>query len=322
MQKAGEFDLIARYFKRAAPENMLGVGDDCALLSVSPGHELAVSTDMLLQGRHFLADVCPRSLGHKALAVNLSDLAAMGARPLACTLALSLPAVDHAWLQAFSDGFFALAETAGCPLVGGDTTSSPDGVLICVSVMGEVQRGHALRRDAALPGDDIWLSGCLGAPAVALALLQGRLGPDPDRLQAGRPRLELPQPRNGLGERLVGMAHAAIDVSDGLLQDLGHILAASNCAAGLWLDSIPQHPALDGLDQQWRTQAVLAGGDEYELCFTADPCQREKIRALGVQLQIQLSLIGKTGPGSGLDVLDAAGRKLEVSHKGFDHFSP
>ncbi|WP_298012683.1 thiamine-phosphate kinase [uncultured Castellaniella sp.] len=321
MPSGGEFDLIARYFSRPAPSGMLGVGDDCALLAPSQGCELAVSTDMLIEGRHFFPDTDPGLLGHKALAVNLSDLAAMGAKPLACTLAISLPRIDEAWLQAFADGFHALSRECRCPLVGGDTTGGSSGVVLSITVMGEVRHHHALRRDAARAGDDVWVSGTLGGADVALRLVQGRLPRDPARLRAALPFLERPVPRLKLGRYLAGIAHAAIDISDGLLQDLGHILDASHCAAELWLDALPADPVLDGLDEDVRRDALLAGGDVYELCFTAHPRRREQIEILGRQLGLRLSRIGAIQRGSGVRVLDAAGDALTVAHQGFDHFA-
>ncbi|GAA0225953.1 thiamine-phosphate kinase [Castellaniella daejeonensis] len=321
MQADGEFDLIARYFKRPSPDRMLGVGDDCALMSLSTGCELAVSTDMLVEGRHFLPDADPAALGHKALAVNLSDLAAMGARPLACTLALSLPAVDHAWLAAFSEGFHALSRESHCPLVGGDTTRGMSGIVLSVTVLGEVRRSHALRRDAARVGDDVWISGTLGGADLALRLVLGQLPPDPERLRATRPLLDRPTPRLKLGRYLAGVAHAAIDVSDGLLQDLGHVLQASHCGAELWMDALPAHPALAGLDESLRRDALLAGGDAYELCFTARPLRREQIQALGRQLNVPVARVGTLVRGQGVRVLDGDGQAVPLVRRGFDHFS-
>jgi thiamine-monophosphate kinase len=297
------------------------VGDDCALLPVSVGCELAVSTDMLVQGQHFFPDVDPQSLGHKALAVNLSDLAAMGARPIACTLALGLPAVDHAWLRGFSDGFHALARESRCPLVGGDTTRDPDGVVITVTVLGEVRRAHALRRNGAREGDDVWISGTLGAAYVALLLMRGRLPADPVRLRASRPAMEWPTPRLQLGRYLGGVANAAIDISDGLLQDLGHILERSRCGAELHLDLLPADATLDGLDPALRREALLGGGDAYELCFTARTVRREQIEALGRQLDLRLTRVGSIVRGAGVRVLDERGGDVPVTLRGFDHFT-
>ncbi len=300
---------------------MLGVGDDCALLPVSHGFQMAVSSDMLVEGQHFFPDVDPADLGYKALAVNLSDLAAMGARPLACTLALSIPRVDHDWLRAFSAGFQDLSRRAQCPLVGGDTTRNPAGVVISVTVMGEVRRNQALRRDAAKAGDDIWVTGHLGAAELALRLMQGRLPADAARLAAARPALERPRPRLRFGQRLAGMAHAALDISDGLLQDLGHILRASRCGADLMIDRIPASPVLDGLDEEVRRDIMLGGGDCYELCFTASPKRREQIQATARLLEVPVSRIGAMTRGNALRVLDADGAVLPVGRGGYDHFA-
>ncbi len=296
------------------------MGDDCALLPVSHGFQMAVSSDMLVEGQHFFADVDPAALGHKALAVNLSDLAAMGARPLACTLALSIPRVDHDWLKAFSGGFQALSRQAQCPLVGGDTTRNPAGVVISVTVLGEVRRNQALRRDAAKVGDDIWVTGHLGAAEFALRMLQGRLPADAARLAIARPALERPLPRLRIGQRLAGMAHAALDISDGLLQDLGHILRASRCGADLVADAIPAAPVLDGLAEDMRRDIVLAGGDCYELCFTASPRRCEQIQAAARLLDVPVSRIGTVVRGETLRVLGADGAVLPIGRGGYDHF--
>ncbi|HEY9275374.1 thiamine-phosphate kinase, partial [Achromobacter sp.] len=271
---ASEFDLIARYFTRAAPAGLLGVGDDCALFPVPPGEQVATSTDLLLEGRHFFPDVDPKSLGHKALAVNLSDLAAMGARPIGCVLGLALPRLDEAWLAAFAEGFHALAAAHGCPLIGGDTTRSAHDLAISVTVFGAVPAGLALRRDGAKAGDDIWVSGELGAADVAYRLLDGQYPADPALLAATRDALEWPDPQVSLGLALRGIAHAAIDISDGLLQDLGHILAASRVGATLHYAQLPVASALAPLAQAPLRRAVLGGGDVYQLCFTAPTSRR------------------------------------------------
>lgn len=317
---SSEFDLIQHYFSRPVPDSHLGGGDDCALFPVPPGHELATSTDMLLEGRHFFADVSPSALGHKALAVNLSDLAAMGATPLGCVLAIGVSSVDHDWLAAFSDAFYALANASGCPLVGGDTTRSPQGVVINVTVFGHVRRVTALQRRAAQVGDDIWLTGQLGAADIALRILDGRLPDNPDLLAATRQDLEIPQPPWGFGAALPGVAHAAIDVSDGLVQDLNHILQASRCGADLYYDALPIHAALQTLDSDIQRQAVLGGGDVYQLCFTAAPRQRRHLQRLASQWGIQLSRIGRTGSTPGLRIFDAHGAPIALAASGFDHF--
>ncbi|RYY92661.1 MAG: thiamine-phosphate kinase, partial [Comamonadaceae bacterium] len=218
----GEFDLIARYFDRPVRRSPLGIGDDCALLQPAPGMQLAVTSDMLVEGRHFLSTVDPRKLGHKALAVNLSDLAASGARPLAFTLALALPSVDEAWLAGFAGGLLALADAHGCELVGGDTTRGP--LCINITAFGEVAAGTALLRSGARAGDDLWVSGTLGDARLALEAFRGSLSLPQPVFDAARARLEQPQPRVALGQALVGIATSAIDISDGLLGDLGHVL--------------------------------------------------------------------------------------------------
>ena len=315
-----EFDLIARYFSRPAPDRFLGVGDDCALFPVAPGMQVAASTDLLIEGRHFFADVDPNALGHKALAVNLSDLAAMGARPLACLLSLSLPGVDADWLEAFSDGFYALADASGCPLVGGDTTRSPGGIVISVTVFGQVQAGQALRRNAARVGDDIWITGTLGAADIALKLLLNALPVNPDLLATTRPFLERPRPPLDLAPNLAGLAHAALDISDGLVQDLGHILDASGCGAELDYAALPVDPALRGLPQSAQQAAVLGGGDVYQLCFTAAAARREQILALAQQSSVAVSRVGRITAGSGLRVRGADGQLIVPLPGGFDHF--
>ncbi|WP_442596035.1 thiamine-phosphate kinase [Parapusillimonas sp. JC17] len=316
-----EFDLIARYFNRPAPPDYLGVGDDCALIPVTAGHRLATSTDLLVQGRHFFADMDPRALGHKALAVNLSDLAAMGARPLACLLGVSLPKADHAWLEAFSGGFHALAQRAGCPLVGGDTTRSEDGIAISVTVMGEVLPEHALRRSSAQANDDIWLTGTLGAPDIALRLLQGRLPSDAHRLAATRRQLEWPEPPMAFAAALAGVARAALDISDGLVQDLGHILKASACGAELEYAELPVDDALAGLEDELIRNAVLTGGDVYQLCFTAAPGERVRILELADQFRLRLTRIGRIVPEPGLRISHGDRAIEPPAEGGFDHFS-
>ncbi|HMN92881.1 MAG TPA: thiamine-phosphate kinase [Hydrogenophaga sp.] len=324
-RKGGEFDLIRRHFRRerAAGHDqvLLGIGDDCALLRTQAGHALAVSSDMLVQDRHFLAGTDAWNLGHKALAVNLSDLAAMGARPLGFTLALALPVIDEHWLNRFSAGLHALADRHACPLVGGDTTRGP--LNICITVFGEVRPDHALRRDGARAGDDIYLSGRTGEARLALEALLGTpwaaeavTGHMPE-LQA---RLERPEPRLGLGQALAGVAHAAIDLSDGLAGDLGHVLTASGCGAQLHAARLPVGPALQGLPGQQRWQCLLAGGDDYELLFTAPPDRRARIEALQAACGTPLTRIGQITAGQALEIVDAAGQTLRGDFSGFDHF--
>ncbi len=316
-----EFEVIARFFDRSGARRRarLGIGDDCALLAPAAGSELAISTDMLVAGRHFFPDVDPASLGWKTLAVNLSDLAAMGARPRAFTLALALPAIDARWLAAFAAGLFECADAFDCELVGGDTTRGP--LNLCVTVFGEVAEGLALRRDAAEAGDDLWVSGTLGGAALALRRLQDGADVDP----ALRRTLERPQPRVALGTALVGIAHAAIDVSDGLAQDLNHVLAASACGACLRLDALPSHPALADLPDAIRHRTALAGGDDYELCFTAPAWRRDAVTRAADVGATPVARIGSIVVGGGLRFVDADGADSRTvdpaSLRGFDHFA-
>lgn len=317
---AGEFDLIARFFDWPAPPGVLGVGDDCALLPVAEGHRLAVTTDLLVEGRHFFSGADPESLGHKALAVNVSDLAAMGARPLGCVLGLSLPHVDEAWLAGFAHGFRALADAVGCPLIGGDTTRSEQGIIISVTAMGEVPTAAALKRSAARAGDDIWVTGTLGGPHVALELLQGHHGEQADLLAKLRPLLERPEPPVAFGAALAGLAHAAIDISDGLLQDLGHVLKASACAAQIDFARLPVHEALWVLDSESVQRAVLSGGDVYQLCFTAPPAAAGAIHDLAARHGVNAAIVGHIATGQGLSVIGAPLPVQQGDYSGFDHF--
>lgn len=317
---ASEFDLIDRYFKRAAPRGMLGVGDDCALFGVPPGMQVATSTDLLIEGRHFFPDVDPRALGHKSLAVNVSDLAAMGAAPIGCLLGLALPQPSASWLEAFADGFHSMARAAGCPLIGGDTTGNPGGLAISVTVFGAVRPDAALRRDAARAGDDIWVSGTLGEADIAYRLLSGQMPADAVLLARTRRALEWPQPRHALGQALAGIAHAAIDISDGLLQDLGHILKASGVGARLDMADLPVSAALAGVAPERVRHAVLGGGDAYELCFTAPPARADAIRAAGAGTGVAVTRIGSIEAGDALVVRGADGTPLRDLPRGFDHF--
>lgn len=317
---ASEFDLIARYFTRTAPAGLLGVGDDCALFPVPPGEQVATSTDLLLEGRHFFPDVDPQALGHKALAVNLSDLAAMGARPIGCVLGLALPRLDEPWLAAFAAGFHALAAAHGCPLIGGDTTRSAHDLAISVTVFGAVPAGQALRRDGAQAGDDIWVSGELGAADVAYRLLDGQYPADAVLLAATRGALEWPEPQVALGLALRGIAHAAIDISDGLLQDLGHILAASRVGATLHYAELPAAAALAALEDAPLRRAVLGGGDVYQLCFTAPASRREAVLAAAAEAGVRVTRVGQIQAQPGLSVLDGQGQPLGDLPAGFDHF--
>ena len=323
----GEFDLIARFFTRPVRHAALGVGDDCALLAPAPGMQLAVSSDMLVEGRHFFADVDPETLGHKALAVNLSDLAACGARPLAFTLALALPCVDEAWLQGFANGLFALADQHGCELVGGDTTAGP--LNICVTIFGEVPAGQALLRGGARAGDDIWVSGRPGEARLALDALRGQMDLPAATLARLRARLERPTPRVALGLALRGLASSAIDVSDGLLGDLGHVLKASRVGAeidvhittDLLASGALQESAKGIFDAETMMPCALAGGDDYELVFTAPAARRAAVQAASSASGTQVTRIGRITPAPGLRLLDRTGQPLPGRFASFDHFA-
>ncbi|MDP9900424.1 thiamine-phosphate kinase [Variovorax ginsengisoli] len=323
----GEFDLIAHYFKRPARRSPLGVGDDCALLAPAAGMQLAVSSDMLVEGRHFLSTVDTARLGHKALAVNLSDLAACGAKPLAFTLALALPAVDEAWLAGFSRGMFALAEAHDCELVGGDTTRGP--LNICITVFGEVPAGAALLRSGARPGDELWVSGTLGDARLALEVFRGTLDLPAELFAMARMRMEQPTPRVALGLALRGIASAAADVSDGLLGDLGHILRASGVGATVDADAatgcidLLAHPVAASADLPLallRTCA-LSGGDDYELVFTAPAAAHASVLQAGRDAQTRVRCIGRIDATPGLRIVDAQGAPLDQHFSSFDHFS-
>lgn len=323
----GEFDLIARYFTRPVRHAALGVGDDCALLAPRPGMQLAISSDMLVEGRHFFADVDPEALGHKALAVNLSDLAACGARPLAFTLALALPRVDEAWLAGFSKGLLALADAHGCELVGGDTTQGP--LNICITVFGEVPAGQALLRSGARSGDDIYVSGTLGDARLALEALLGHIHLPDELLAQARQRLERPTPRVALGLALRGIASSAMDVSDGLLGDFGHILKASGVGACIRTDETIKliaagafpSSATGQFDQKLLQQCTLAGGDDYELLFTAPPQHQAAVAAAAAQSQTAVTCIGQVEAAPGLRLVDAQGMPVENRFASFDHFA-
>ncbi|WP_395408512.1 thiamine-phosphate kinase [Pseudoduganella sp. UC29_106] len=315
-----EFDLIKQYFVRPATgKATLGIGDDCALLTPSPGMQTAISSDMLVEGRHFFAGEDPRRLGHKSLAVNLSDLAAMGARPVAFTLALALPAADREWLSSFSAGLFALADAHGCELIGGDTTKGP--LNVCITVFGEVPPGRALRRDAAQVGDDVWVSGTVGDARLALACCLGQLSLSADELSAAASRLHTPTPRVDLGLALQGIAHAAIDISDGLAGDLGHILERSRVGATLNVDALPAGPVLATRDAALRRAFSAAGGDDYELCFTAPASARDAILAAGASVGVAVTRAGVIEAAPGLRFTDSGGAPLNLHLSGFDHFS-
>ena len=319
-----EFEVIRRFFTHRTHGVTLGVGDDAALVRVRRGAELAVSADMLLEGRHFTADADPRLLGHKALAVNLSDMAAMGATPRWATLALALPRVEPRWLDAFARGFMTLARRHKVDLIGGDTTRGP--LTICVQVMGEVPAGKALRRDGAKAGDDVWVSGQLGESALALAARRGRVRVPPRERRALEERLHAPTPRVGLGIALRGIARSAIDISDGFLADLGHICERSKVSAVIEWEALPATPYVRAQAQKAdaAAQALLAGGDDYELCFTASPRRRSDVLRVAGRAAVPIMLVGRIvarKPGAApVQVLDSIGKPLRIRSRGYDHF--
>ena len=338
MSGTGEFDLIERYFKNPAlrrsmarpPSRVaLGIGDDCALLAPAPGMQLAVSTDMLVEGRHFLSTVDPARLGHKALAVNLSDLAACGARPVAFTLSLALPSVDEPWLAGFSNGLFALADEHGCELMGGDTTRGP--LTISITVFGEVPTGGALLRSGAKAGDDVWVSGTLGDARLALEVFRGTLNLPAEQFELARRRMEQPTPRVALGQALRGIASAAVDVSDGLIGDLGHVLKASGVGATLDADAAVRLIAIDVTlaDADAATTrrlallrtCALSGGDDYELVFTAPAAARSAVERAGQETATPVTRIGQIEALAGLRIVDSAGRPVVQNFSSFDHFT-
>lgn len=316
-----EFELIARHFSRATPSAVLGPGDDCALVAPAPGMELALTTDMLVEGTHFLPGTDPGQLGWKTLAVNLSDLAAMGATPRWVLLAGALPAADEAWIGAFAEGFFRCARRYGAEVIGGDTTRGPRN--LCVTAIGELPAGTALRRDGARADDDIWVSGQPGLAALGLAHLQARTSLPETLAQRCVSALQRPLPRVELGLGLRGLASAAIDVSDGLLADLGHILERSGLAADLFEGQLPLIPP--GSPPPLARQCQLAGGDDYELCFTAPIAARQRVVELAAGLDLPLWRIGYTVGAADravadIRLLDADGQLLPITKKGFDHF--
>jgi thiamine-monophosphate kinase len=320
-----EFALIDRHFQRAPRDAAvrIGIGDDAAVIAPAPGMELVLSVDMLVEGRHFFAGTDATRLGHKTLAVNLSDLAAMGAAPRFVLLAGALPDADDAWLAAFMTGFRALGERFGVELVGGDTTRGPRN--LCVTIVGEVPAGKALTRAGARAGDDVYVSGMLGDAALALAALQARTTIDEGALASLRDRLEQPEPRIALGVRLRDVASAAIDVSDGLTGDLGHILERSNVGAAIDLAALPRSHVLAsklaGDERQLALACLLAGGDDYELCFCAAPARRAPIEAIAAEVDVRLTRIGEITPERGVVVRDERGAPLRDLPRAFDHFS-
>jgi thiamine-monophosphate kinase len=312
-----EFDLIARIRARAGSRDdvVLGIGDDAALLRVPPGRLLVVATDTLNADVHFPEDTLPDAVGWKSLAVNLSDLAAMGAAPAWCTLALSLPEGNTLWVERFLDGFLALADREGVALVGGDTTRGP--LSVCVTVHGFVEEGRALQRRGARVGDDLWISGTLGDAAAALSQWRAGGAAEPSL----RARLDRPTPRLALGQALCNVAGACIDVSDGLLADLGHLCAASGVGADVQLDALPASPALAALfTDETRHVLQAGGGDDYELCFTAPPAQENAVRDAATAAATPVTRIGRIVGGSAVRALLADGTAWTPPQHGYEHF--
>jgi thiamine-monophosphate kinase len=318
MAHLGEFELIERFFTRPVRHAALGVGDDCALLVPAPGMLIAVSSDMLVEGRHFVSTMAPRCLGHKALAVNLSDLAACGARPVAFTLALALPQADEAFLEPFATGLFALADQHGCELVGGDTTRGP--LTIAITVFGEVPAGAALLRSGAQPGDDVYVSGTLGDARLALEVLRGTATISGEGFVRIRRAMEEPQPRVALGLALRGIATSAIDVSDGLAGDLGHVLRRSGVGAVIDVDALPRSADLAAQPAPTQSACLLSGGDDYELVFSAAVSRRDAVQTAAAGSATSVTRIGNIEAGTGLRFVDGAGDTVVGPSASFDHF--
>ncbi len=315
----GEFELIERYFTRTPRRAALGVGDDCALFAPAAGQQLAVSSDLLVEGRHFLSTVAPERLGHKALAVNLSDLAACGAEPLGFTLALALPRADEAFVAPLSQGLFALADRHAIDLLGGDTTAGP--LALGITVFGQVPPGQALLRSGARAGDTLWVSGQLGDARLALEVFRGRCRLGGDDFERVRLAMECPEPRVALGLALRGIASSAIDLSDGLLGDLGHVLRRSAVGAQVDLAALPRSAVLTAQPSELQRTCLLHGGDDYELLFSAPPALAREVRAAGARAGVAVTPIGRIEAEPGLRLRDEQGRVQTVQPQGYDHFA-
>lgn len=319
---ASEFELISQHFARPTRHTVLSVGDDAAIVRPRSGMDIVISTDSLVSGIHFTADTGPEDLGWKVLAVNLSDMAAMGAEPRWVVLAAALPQPDETWLAAFAHGFFDCAEHFGVDVIGGDTTRGP--LNLTPTIFGEVPQGQALTRRGALPGDDIWVSGSPGLAALGLAHLKGMAVLGEPALTRCLSALHRPQPRVSLGLALRGLAHAAIDISDGLLADIGHILERSGVSARVEHACLPWHAAREAAaDSELTSNCLLGGGDDYELAFTADAIRRTEVEAISRVLELPLTRIGSVAAGAsgGLRVFAENGRELPIGQRGFDHFA-
>ena len=307
----------------------LGIGDDCALIKPMAGEEIAITSDMLVEGRHFFAHANPEQLGYKALAVNLSDLAAMGAKPIGFTLSIALPEVNSSWLEAFAKGLFGIAQHYSCPLIGGDTTAGP--LTISITAFGSIPSGKAIRRSGAKVDDDIWVSGTLGDARLTLAALRHEINVSKDDLNSIEHRMHQPTPRIELGGALRGLANAALDVSDGLLGDLKHILNQSQVDAEIELSALPKSTILEKQTVEIQNQFAACGGDDYEICFTAPTTHRDTINQLSKSLKLPLTRIGQITPKKNstpkIKVINGLGNLLsdeEVASlsKSFDHFAP
>lgn len=317
----GEFGFIARHLRplAAGHPGALDLTDDAALLEPTAGVQLVLAKDALVEGVHFLPHDKADHIAQKALRVNLSDMAAMGATPRGYLLALMRPKrLPPEWLGRFSHGLGLDQAAYGVTLLGGDTVVTPGPLSLSLTMLGEAPRGQVLRRSGARAGDDIYVSGTLGGAALGLQLLQGRLSTSMSASEFLIKRYRLPEPRISLGEALRGVAHAAIDISDGLLADLGHVLEISGKGAEIHTDRIPLSQA--AAPHRGALEAALTGGDDYELLFTADPEQRPAIQAIGQQLSLSLTIIGQINDGGDLDVLDAQGRPLAIDKTGWRHF--
>ena len=332
----GEFGLIERFFKTHADslrtENdqsiALGIGDDCALIKPPANEEIAITSDMLVEGRHFFKGANPELLARKALAVNLSDLAAMGAKPLGFTLAIALPDLEEAWLEEFSKGLFAISKEYACPLIGGDTTAGPQ--TISITAIGSIPSGKAIRRSGARVGDDIWVSGTVGDARLALAALRHEISLSNEDLKLIEHRLHQPTPRLALGIQLRDIANSALDISDGLLGDLRHILQQSQVDAQIQLNTLPKSSTLQKQEPSIQNQFAACGGDDYEICFTANPSRRIEIQALSKSLNLPITLIGKIvdkkNTEAKIHLINESGELLNDAQaapflKSFDHFA-
>ncbi|MBS0994561.1 thiamine-phosphate kinase [Gluconobacter cerinus] len=314
---SGEFSFIARHFRQLAGPESLDLRDDCALISCPSGQEMAISTDTMVENVHFLTDDPPETVGRKLLRCNLSDLAAMGAEPYAYTLNVTIPhasCYDDVWFSAFAAGLAEDQKLYGVTLLGGDTTSTAGPLVLSATVFGRLKKGTALRRSGAKAGDSLWVTGTIGDAALGLLALQGKIS-DPTGFLSERYRL--PRPRTGLN--LSGLVHAAMDISDGLIQDSGHIAAESGVAIDILADTVPASSAANALGSQWLEQR-LTGGDDYELLLTCAPENESMLVQACSQRNVPVTRIGAIRSGAGVHVLNAEGQVMEIQKKGWQHF--